>query len=100
MAHRSERFLRLDSFASDNSKVELWQLVGFSGSFQFCAELMRASHPQAVLVERACMLIAANKRIDFGHARQVRRVQAADSATADDADFFHWLCFSIPSAPA
>src|SRR5208282_1846983 len=64
-------------------------LIGFCGCLKCDRKFVRPRDSQAVAIERASVIFAADKRPDLGDTRQVRGIKAANCATTDNADSLH-----------
>ncbi len=92
-ADRANGLFDLNGLGGDDTKIEVGQLGRVGSSFQLDCEFVTSRDVQAFAVEGFGMVFATHEGPDFGDARQVRRVQRTDGATADDADFLHLSCY-------
>ena len=65
------------------------QLGGIVRGAKSGLKIVRASDADAVLVQRASVLGAANEGPDFCDAREMRGVKTADGTATDDANALH-----------
>src|SRR5881397_2616083 len=89
MADRTNRLLDLNRFGGNDTEIEIGQLSWIGGGLQFDCELVTSGNVQALAVQRAGVLFAADVRPDLGYARQMGCIERADRATSDNADFLH-----------
>src|SRR6266849_3399265 len=89
VADGTNGLLDLNGFGGYDSEIEIGQLRRVGGGFQLDGNFVASGNVEAVAVQRAGVLFAADVRPDLGYARQMGCIERTDRATSDDADFLH-----------
>src|SRR5580693_10423354 len=89
VADQCDRVLYLSGFCCHNAELAIGQLIRLRCCLERNMELVSSRDSQTLAVESARVIFATDKGPYLRNPRQVRRVQAADRPTTDDAHTFH-----------
>src|ERR1700674_1448407 len=97
LADQSYRVLHLSRFCCNDAEFAIGELIRLCCSFERHMKFVLSRDAQTVAVESSGVIFAADKSPYLRNPRQMRRVQAANGATSDDANTLHAKVVTLPT---